>query len=150
MRIPGAAAVAPCHSPTGAKGVNELQEEDLDCRSADAGKPGPYTWLYLIPTHSHRGSCPASPGRRRSRGTLRASAWTAGPAAIAATGVAVTAWPGTPVTVTVTPRPLAHAISQGQPVAQATVTIGSEVRHITLDASQAAPAPSIRWLLTRL
>ena len=78
------------------------------------------------------------------------SAWTAGPAAVAATGVAVTAWPGTPVTVTVTPRPLAHAISQGQPVAQATVTIGSEVRHITLDASQAAPAPSIRWLLTRL
>ena len=78
------------------------------------------------------------------------SAWTAGPAAVAATGVAVTGWPGTPVTVTVTPRPLAHAISQGQPVAQATVTIGSEVSHITLDASQAAPAPSVRWLLTRL
>ena len=53
------------------------------------------------------------------------SAWTAGSAAVAATGVSVTAWPGTPVTVTVTPRPLAHAISQGQPVAQATVTIGS-------------------------
>jgi hypothetical protein len=50
----------------------------------------------------------------------------------------------------VTPRPLAHAISQGQPVAQATVTVGSEVRHITLYASQAAPAPSVRWLLTRL
>ncbi len=78
------------------------------------------------------------------------SAWTAGPAAVAATGIAVTAWPGTPVTVTVTSRPLAHAISQGQPVAQATVTIGSEVRHITLDASQAVPAASIRWLLTRL
>jgi D-alanyl-D-alanine carboxypeptidase (penicillin-binding protein 5/6) len=78
------------------------------------------------------------------------SAWTAGPAAVAATGVAVTGWPGTPVTVTVTPRPLAHAISQGQPVAQATVTIGSEIRHITLYASQAAPAPSVRWLLTRL
>jgi serine-type D-Ala-D-Ala carboxypeptidase (penicillin-binding protein 5/6) len=78
------------------------------------------------------------------------SAWTAGPAAVAATGVAVTGWPGTPVTVTVTPRPLAHAISQGQPVAQATVTVGSEVRHITLYASQAAPAPSVRWLLTRL
>ena len=77
------------------------------------------------------------------------SAWTAGPAAVAATGVSVTAWPGTPVTVTVAPRPLAHAISQGQPVAQATVTIGSDVRHITLDASQAAPAPSVRWLLTR-
>ena len=78
------------------------------------------------------------------------SAWTAGPAAIAATGVSVTAWTGTPVTVSVTPRPLAHAISRGQPVAQATVTIGGSVSHITLDASQAAPAPSVRWLLTRL
>ena len=78
------------------------------------------------------------------------SAWTAGPAAVAATGVSVTAWPGTPVTVTVTPRPLAHAIRHGQPVAQATVTIGTSVSHITLDASQAAPAPSVRWLLTRL
>ena len=78
------------------------------------------------------------------------SAWTAGPAAVAATRIAVTGWPGTPVTVTVTPRPLAHTISQGQPIAQATVTIGSEVSHITLYASQAAPAPSVRWLLTRL
>jgi len=69
---------------------------------------------------------------------------------VAATGVAVTGWPGTPVTVTVTPRPLAHAIRAGQPVAQATVTIGSQVRHITLDPGQAAPAPSVRWLLTRL
>ena len=78
------------------------------------------------------------------------SAWTAGPAAVAATGVSVTGWPGTPVTVTVTPRPLAHAISQGQPIARATVTVGSQVSKITLDASQAAPAPSIRWRLTRL
>ena len=78
------------------------------------------------------------------------SAWTAGPAAVAATGVSVTAWPGTPVTITVTPRPLGHAISQGQPVAQATVTIGGEVRHITLVASRAVPAPSVRWRLTRL
>jgi serine-type D-Ala-D-Ala carboxypeptidase (penicillin-binding protein 5/6) len=78
------------------------------------------------------------------------SAWTAGPAVVAAAGIAVTAWPGTPVTVTVTARPLGHAISQGQPVAQAAVTVGSQVRHITLDASQAAPAPSVRWLLTRL
>jgi hypothetical protein len=67
------------------------------------------------------------------RGTV-SSAWTAGPAAVAATGVAVTGWPGTPVTISVTPRPLAHAISQGQPVAQATVTIGSQVRHISLYA----------------
>jgi D-alanyl-D-alanine carboxypeptidase (penicillin-binding protein 5/6) len=78
------------------------------------------------------------------------SAWTAGPAAVATTGIAVTAWPGTPVTVAVTSRPLGHAISQGQPVAGAAVTVGSEVRHITLDASQAAPAPSLSWLLTRL
>jgi serine-type D-Ala-D-Ala carboxypeptidase (penicillin-binding protein 5/6) len=78
------------------------------------------------------------------------AAWTAGPAAVAATGVSVTAWPGTPVTVTVTPRRLGHAISQGQPVGQATVTIGGEVRHITLVASRAAPAPPVGWLLTRL
>jgi serine-type D-Ala-D-Ala carboxypeptidase (penicillin-binding protein 5/6) len=78
------------------------------------------------------------------------SAWAAGPAAVAATGVSVTAWPGTPVTITMRPRPLGHAISQGQPVAQATVTIGGEVRHITLVAGRAAPAPSVRWRLTRL
>jgi serine-type D-Ala-D-Ala carboxypeptidase (penicillin-binding protein 5/6) len=78
------------------------------------------------------------------------SAWTAGPAAVADTRVSVTGWPGTPVTVTVTPRPLAHAISQGQPVAQATVTIGSDISHVTLVASHAAAAPSVRWLLTRL
>jgi hypothetical protein len=62
----------------------------------------------------------------------------------------VTAWPGTLVTVTVRPRPLAHTISQGQPVAQATVMIGGDVRRITLLASRAAPAPSVRSLLTRL
>jgi hypothetical protein len=78
------------------------------------------------------------------------SAWTAGPAAVAATGVTVTAWPGTPVTVTVTPRPLAHAIKAGQPVARATVTVGGEVSHVTLDASHAVSAPSVGWLLTRL
>ena len=78
------------------------------------------------------------------------SAWTTGPAAVATTGIAVTAWPGTPVTVTVTSRPLGHAIRAGQPIAQAAVTVGSEVRHITLNASQAAPAPSVTWRLTRL
>jgi serine-type D-Ala-D-Ala carboxypeptidase (penicillin-binding protein 5/6) len=78
------------------------------------------------------------------------SAWGAGSAAVAATGVSVTAWPGTPVTVTVRPRRLADAITAGQSVAQATVTIGAEIRHITLDASQAAAAPSAGWLLTRL
>ena len=78
------------------------------------------------------------------------SAWTSGPAAVAATGVSVTAWPGTPVTVTVAPRPLAHAVRAGQPVAQATVSVGSHVSHVTLDASQAVSAPSVSWLLTRL
>jgi hypothetical protein len=78
------------------------------------------------------------------------SARAAGPAAVAATGVSVTAWPGTPVTIMVRPRPLGHAISRGQPVARATVTIGGEVRHITLVASRAVPAPPARWRLTRL
>ncbi len=78
------------------------------------------------------------------------SAWTAGPAAVAATGVSVTAWPGAPVTITVTARPLGHAITRGQLVAQATVTIGGEVGHITLVASRAVPAPPVRWRLTRL
>src|SRR6266700_7246823 len=78
------------------------------------------------------------------------SAWAAGPAAVAATGVSVTAWPGTPVTVTVRPRPLGHAISRGQPVARATVTIGGEVGHITLVASRAAPARPVGWRRTRL
>jgi D-alanyl-D-alanine carboxypeptidase (penicillin-binding protein 5/6) len=78
------------------------------------------------------------------------AAWTAGPAAVAATGVSVTAWPGTPVTITMTPRPLTRVISRGQPVAQAAVTVGSYVSHITLDASHAMSAPSVSWLLTRL
>ena len=78
------------------------------------------------------------------------SAWTTGTAAVAATGASVTAWPGTPVTITVTPLPLGRSISRGQPVARATITAGSEVSHIILTASQAAPPPSLRWLLTRL
>jgi serine-type D-Ala-D-Ala carboxypeptidase (penicillin-binding protein 5/6) len=78
------------------------------------------------------------------------SAWGAGSDAVAASGVSVTGWPGTPVAVTVAPRPLAHAISQGQPVAEATVTIGGDVSHITLDAAAAVPAPSVGWRLTRL
>jgi serine-type D-Ala-D-Ala carboxypeptidase (penicillin-binding protein 5/6) len=77
------------------------------------------------------------------------SAWTTGPAAVAATGVSVTAWPGMPVTVAMTPRPLAHAISRGQPVAEDTVTVGNYVSRITLAASQAVPGPSAGWLLTR-
>jgi D-alanyl-D-alanine carboxypeptidase (penicillin-binding protein 5/6) len=78
------------------------------------------------------------------------SAWATGPDAVAATGVNVTAWPGTPVTVTVTPLPLGGSVRRGQPVAQATVTVGGSVRHVTLTASQSAGAPSVRWLLTRL
>jgi hypothetical protein len=78
------------------------------------------------------------------------SAWAAGLAATAAAGVAVTAWPGIPVTVTVTPRPLGRGIRAGRPVAQATVTIGSQVSRITLDASEPVSAPSVLWLLTRL
>jgi hypothetical protein len=35
-------------------------------------------------------------------------------------------------------------------MAQATVTVGSYVSHVTLDVSHAVPAPSVSWLLTRL
>ncbi len=55
-----------------------------------------------------------------------------------------------PVTVTVTPRPLPPAISQGQPIARATITVGSDVAHIILDASRAVTPPSVLWRLTRL
>ena len=78
------------------------------------------------------------------------SPWTTGPAAVAASGVSVTGWPGTPVTVTVTPRSLDQTISQGQPIARATITVGSDVSQITLDASSAVRPPSVHWLLTRL
>src|SRR5881275_1346007 len=74
MRIPAAAAVAPCRSPAGAKRVNELQEEDLDGRPADAGKPGPGTRLYLTSTHSHRGSCPPDPGEPGPGATAKTAA----------------------------------------------------------------------------
>jgi D-alanyl-D-alanine carboxypeptidase (penicillin-binding protein 5/6) len=78
------------------------------------------------------------------------SAWTGRITAVTATGVSVTAWPGTRVTIAVAPHTLGHAVSRGQPVAQVTVTIGDEVHHTTLDASQSASAPSLRWRLTRL
>ncbi|HUK71288.1 MAG TPA: hypothetical protein VLW50_21385 [Streptosporangiaceae bacterium] len=77
------------------------------------------------------------------------SAWTTGPAAVAASGLTVTGWPGTPVTVTVTPRSLGGTIRQGEPVARATVTVGRDVSHIMLDASRAVQPPSVHWLLTR-
>ena len=78
------------------------------------------------------------------------SAWTAGPGAVAAPRGRGAAWPGAPGTIKVSPPPRGHAITRGQPVAQATVTIGGEVPHITLVAGRAVPAPPVRWLLTRL
>jgi len=77
------------------------------------------------------------------------TAWAAGPEAIAASGITVTGWPGMPVTVMVKPRPLPPAIRQGQPIARATITVGSEVARIMLDASRAVTPPSLRWRLTR-
>jgi D-alanyl-D-alanine carboxypeptidase (penicillin-binding protein 5/6) len=79
------------------------------------------------------------------------SAWTAGPTAVAATGVSVTGWSGTPVSVDVKPRPLGHSISAGQPVGRASVTVGGqEVSSVTLAASGAVRSPSLSWRLTRL
>ena len=62
MRIPAAAAVAPCHLPAGAKRVTSPGKKILICRSPGSGEPGPGTTAYVTPTHSHRRSCPASPG----------------------------------------------------------------------------------------
>jgi serine-type D-Ala-D-Ala carboxypeptidase (penicillin-binding protein 5/6) len=77
------------------------------------------------------------------------SAWTSGPGAVAPSGVSVTGWPGMAVTVAVRPRPLAQTIGKGQPIALATVTVGSQISRITLHANRAVRPPSVRWLLTR-
>src|SRR4249920_1375778 len=63
MRIPAAAAVAPCHLPAGAKRVTSPGKKILICRSPGSGEPGPGTTAYITPTHSHRRSCPASPSK---------------------------------------------------------------------------------------
>ena len=62
MRIPAAAAVAPCHVPAGAERVTSPGKKILICRSPGSGEPGPGTTAYVTPTASHRRSCPASPG----------------------------------------------------------------------------------------
>jgi D-alanyl-D-alanine carboxypeptidase (penicillin-binding protein 5/6) len=77
------------------------------------------------------------------------SAWTTGPAAVAATGVSVTGWPGTPVTVAVTPLHLADHVASGQTVAHAAVTVGDTVRQIPVIADGAVRPPPLRWRLTR-
>jgi hypothetical protein len=78
------------------------------------------------------------------------TAWGASTAAVAATGVTATGWPGMPVRVTVTALPLHPGIRRGQPIARATVTVGGSVRHILLTASRPVPAPSLGWRLTRV
>jgi hypothetical protein len=44
------------------KGRTSSRKKILICRSPGSGEPEPGTTLYVTPTHSHRGSCPASPG----------------------------------------------------------------------------------------
>lgn len=78
------------------------------------------------------------------------AAWGAGTAAVAAAGVTVTGWPGMPVRVTVTARPLHPGIHLGQPLGRATVRVGGWASHIRINASRAVPAPSLGWRLTRL
>jgi serine-type D-Ala-D-Ala carboxypeptidase (penicillin-binding protein 5/6) len=84
-----------------------------------------------------------------SLGTVT-SAWGTQVSAVAATRVSVTDWTGAQVTVSITAKPLAHAIRAGQPVAVASVTTGTEAIHVTLDATQNASPPSLSWRLTRL
>jgi serine-type D-Ala-D-Ala carboxypeptidase (penicillin-binding protein 5/6) len=78
------------------------------------------------------------------------TAWGASTTAVAATGVTATGWPGMPARVTVTALPLHPGIRPGQPIARATVTVGSSVSHIQLNATRPIPAPSLRWRLTRI
>lgn len=78
------------------------------------------------------------------------TAWGAATAAVAATGVTATGWPGMPVRVTVTALPLHPGIRPGQHIARATVTVGGSVSHIWLNASGPVPAPSLSWRLTRV
>jgi serine-type D-Ala-D-Ala carboxypeptidase (penicillin-binding protein 5/6) len=78
------------------------------------------------------------------------TAWGARAAAVAATGVTATGWPGMPARVTVTARSLHPGIRPGQPIAGATVTVGGSVSRIRLNASRPVPAPSLRWRLSRI
>ncbi len=82
-------------------------------------------------------------------GRVRA-AWGAETAAVAATGVTVTGWPGMPVRIRVTAQPLHPGIRPGQPIGHATVTVGGSVSQIRLNASRPLPGPSLGWRLTRL
>jgi D-alanyl-D-alanine carboxypeptidase (penicillin-binding protein 5/6) len=78
------------------------------------------------------------------------TAWGASTAAVAATGVTAVGWPGMPARVTVTALPLHSGIRPGQHVARATVTVGSSVSHIWLNASRPVPAPSLSWRLAQV
>jgi len=78
------------------------------------------------------------------------TAWGASTAAVAATGVTATGWPGMPARVTVTALPLHPGIRPGQPIARATVRVGGSVSRIRLNASQSVSAPSLTWRLTRI
>lgn len=76
--------------------------------------------------------------------------WTTGSPVRADSGVAVTGWPGTPVAVTVAGGRLARSVAAGQRVGTATVTVGTQVRHIPLSAVHAVTGPTLRWRLTRI
>ena len=78
------------------------------------------------------------------------TAWGAATAAVAATGVTATGWPGMPARVTVTALPLHPGIRPGQHIARATVTVGDSVSHIWLNASRPVPAPSLSWRLAQV
>ncbi len=69
------------------------------------------------------------------------TAWGASTAAVAATGVTATGWPGMPARVTVTALSLHPGIRPGQPIARATVTVGGSVSHIRLNASRPCQRP---------
>jgi hypothetical protein len=93
-----------CHAPQGVPGGGREWWQPAAARRGPPCGAVPGGWRRLEHARVVR------PGAALGRVS---SAWTAGPAAVAATGVSVTAWPGTPVTITVTLRPPGHAITRG-------------------------------------
>jgi serine-type D-Ala-D-Ala carboxypeptidase (penicillin-binding protein 5/6) len=79
------------------------------------------------------------------------SAWTAGRPAVtvAAAGVSVTGWPGTPVTVSLLPRRLTRSLQDGQAVGTALVSVGGQVSRVPVTTTGALSPPSLSWRLTR-
>lgn len=79
-------------------------------------------------------------------------AWTTGTPLVTKQTIAVTAWPGLPVkiTVAVTAKKLTSSVTAGQKVAVATIRVGDQRHTASLVTRAAIRAPSLTWRLTRV